>query len=227
MSKTTLTEIMLKQKRSKLRGSPPTLTVQSNSGNKTITAGTECFLLGGYIQYNMSWQSLIETGENSVLKRVRSKLGALKHCCSKMSRDSKILLANGLIVSRLLYLLPVFGGTEKKYRDKLQIVLNNTARFVTGMGKRASKKALMNACGWLDINEMIVYHSLSQMWRIVHLQVPLHIHRKLNINQDFHIETTIPRIKNTESSFRWKNVAIWNQLSDEMKSMQSLPVFKK
>ena len=101
-------EIMVKQKCSRLKGHPPTLTVRKDNEDKTIAVRTECYLLGGYIQHNMSWQAMIETGENSVLKRVRSKLGALKYCCKNYSKQSKLMLANGFIISRLLYLLPIF-----------------------------------------------------------------------------------------------------------------------
>ena len=118
---------MLKQKRSRIKGSPPKLEVRSGLEDKTISAKTECFLLGGYIQHNMSWQSQVETGDKSVLKRIHTKLGALKYCCQKLPFSSKLLLANAFIISRILYLLPVYGGTERKYLDKLQVTINNAA----------------------------------------------------------------------------------------------------
>ena len=145
VSKKVIMEIMLKQKRSRLKGNPPSLTVRTDTEIKTITSKTECFLLGGYLQQNMLWQSMIETGEKSILRRVRSKLGAQKYCCRKLSCQSKLLLANGLIISKILYLLPIFCRTQRKYLDKLQVVINNTAYFVTGMGKRAKKQNLMKS----------------------------------------------------------------------------------
>ena len=154
--KTTITEIMLKQKRSKIKGSPPILNVRSGLKDKIITAKTECFLLGGYLQYNMSWQSQIETGVMFVLRLGHSKLGALRHCCQKLPHSSKLLLVNALIISRILYLLPVYGGTHRKYLDKLQVTINNAAQFVMGQGKRANKRTLMEMCNWLDIDELVI-----------------------------------------------------------------------
>ena len=226
-SKTTLMEIMLKQKRSKLSGIPPSLSVRCNQQIKTITAATECFLLGGSLQFNMSWQAMIDTGEKSILKRMISKLGALKYCCRKMSKLSKLLLANAFIISRLLYLLPVYGGTDRKYLNKLQVIINNTARFVTGLGRRINKQTLMEACGWLDIDELVQYHSLVQLWRIINLKVPMHIYRKLIINENFTVETLNPRLQNTMTSFRWWTIRAWNDLSQDIRSIQTLPNFKK
>ena len=137
------------------------------------------------------------------------------------------MLVNSLIISKLLYLLPVFGGTQRKYLDKMQVTLNNSARFVTGLGNRTNKRTLMTACDWLDIDELILYHSLSQLWRVVHLQVPLHIFRKLTILNEYRIVTSVPRLQNTESSFRWKMTVEWNNLSVSIRCLQSLPAFKK
>ena len=166
-------------------------------------------------------------GEKAILPTLRSKLGALKYCCRKLPISSRKLLATGLIVSRLVYLLPVYGGTCRKYFNKLQVVLNNTARFVTGLGKRTSKRPLMVACGWLDIEEMIVYHSILQMWRTINLKVPLYLYRKLTINEDTTIETTIPRLQNTQIGYRWQTVQNWNELSQDIRENKSLISFKK
>ena len=72
-----------------------------------------------------------------------------------------------------------------------------------------------------------MYHSMSQMWRLINLKVPFHIYRKFTINEDFTVETTHPRIQNTESSFRWKSTVTWNNLSEDIRCLQSLPTFKK
>ena len=159
--------MMLGQKRSKLKGTPPTLQVKSSTEDKTITDGSSCFLLGGTLQSNLSWQGQIDTGENYILPKLKSRLGAIKYCCKKLPEGSRRLLATGLVISKLVYLLPVYGGTCKKYLDKLQVVLNNTARFVTGIGKRVKKVTLINATGWL-----VIYHSVLQMWRVTRLKVP-------------------------------------------------------
>ena len=140
VEKTRIMEIMLKQKRSRMKGSPPTLTVGSGQQEEIISTTSECFLLGGTLQYNLSWQAQVETGMNAVLPQIRAKLGALKYCCKNLPINSKKLLATGLIISKLIYLLPVYGGTCKKYIDKLQVVQNNAARFVTGHGEERANQ---------------------------------------------------------------------------------------
>ena len=222
VEKTRIMEIMLKQKRSRAKGTPPTLKVGSGQQEEVISTTKECFLLGGTLQYNLSWQAQIETGEHAILPQIRSKLGALKYCCRNLPISSKKLLVTGLIISKLIYLLPVYGGTCKKYLDKLQVIQNNAARFVTGHGRRTSKSILMRANDWLDISTSVI-----QMWRIINLKTPLYLYNKLRILEDNTVETTIPRIQNTETSYRWRTVRIWNSIPQEVKEIRKISSFKK
>ena len=63
-SKTVLIEIMMKQKRSRIPGSPPSLTVITPQNiTKVITAGKDILLLGATLQDNSTWQSHLEIGK--------------------------------------------------------------------------------------------------------------------------------------------------------------------
>ena len=46
------------------------------------------------------------------------------------------------VIGKLNYLLPLYGGTHDKYLQKIQVVLNNTVKFITGAGKRAKTMSL-------------------------------------------------------------------------------------
>ena len=77
--KTTITEVMIGQKRARLAGNPPTLTETDRAGNlKTIYAQSEMRLLGMTIQYNMRWNAHLEEGEDALFPAARKKLGALR-----------------------------------------------------------------------------------------------------------------------------------------------------
>ena len=137
-----------------------------------MTVEKSSILLGGSIQDNLQWQSHIETGDNPFLSVLRKNLGALKHIGKNIPLKSKLLLVNGLLLSRILYLLPLYGGTYMKYLRKIQVVMNNAIRFVTGLLRRTKTRILMEAVGWLDVHELIDYHSLLLAWRIIKLRKP-------------------------------------------------------
>ena len=145
----------MKQKRAKITGSPPSLTVLTpQNTSKTITAGKSTLLLGATLQDNSTWQSHLELGENALIPKIRrKKLGTLKY----ISKEAKLLLINGHLMSLILYL---WAGTSTKYLQKIQVTLNNSARFITGKSKRTKTLELMASCNWMTIWELGTYHSL-------------------------------------------------------------------
>ena len=177
--KTVLQELMLKQKRCKIQGSPPYLVTLDDKGDiKVVKAAKSSILLGGSIQNDLQWQSHLETGEAPLLSALRQKLGALKHIGGNIPPKSKLLLINGMLLSKILYLLPLYGSTHKKYLRKLQVVMNDAIRFFTGFNRRTNTQILMEAVGWLDINKLIEFHSLLLAWKIIRLGSPSYLAEK-------------------------------------------------
>ena len=227
-TKTTIMEIMLKQKRGKIKGIPPSLVVPKPDGTpKLIQVVKSTVLLGGTVQNSTSWQEHLDTGEEALLPKLRRKLGALKFLSRNLSMRSRRLLANSFILSRLTYLLPIWGGTEEKYHRKVQAVLNNTARFVVRAGKREKTETLMERCGWFSVRELTVLHSLLMMWRTIHMSIPRHIADRLNIEEDLTVSTAPHRLQNTMKSYRWKTIVWWNSLPSFVRETQEIKLFKK
>ena len=111
--KTEIVECMVRQKRVHQTGAPPQLTVTLPDGNlKVINAKESCRLLGGNVNQDINWNHHLEQGEKPLMKSLRSILGILSHLSSNMPQKSRLLLANGLFLSRLLYLLPMWGETS-------------------------------------------------------------------------------------------------------------------
>ena len=109
--KTTLNEIMNKQKRGRAKGSPPSLSVMTDQNQvKVISAEKTSRLLGGHFTNDLTWKGHLITGEKPMLAAVRKKLGALRHLKKELSYNSRKTLAEGLILSKIHYLLPLWGG---------------------------------------------------------------------------------------------------------------------
>ena len=160
------------------------------------------------------------------MPKVRKQLGLLKFIGKTMSEEGRKILATGLILSRICYLIPLWGGTQEKYIRKTQAVLNNTARWVLKRGKRTKTLRLMTDCKWLTIREMIKHYSLVAMWKIIWLKAPVYLHNKITINEDFCLQTSRPRLKTTKLSFRFRTTLTWNTMPMEIRQIKSLPMFK-
>ena len=138
---TTITECMTRQKRMRLTAAQPSLvTTDENGERKVITQTKENRLLGINLHENLTWNSHLSTGEKSIIPAVRKKLGALKFMSKTVPQKGRLLLANGMLISKIIYLIPVWGGAETKYLKQLQVLLNKAARYVTGKNIHQNKR---------------------------------------------------------------------------------------
>ena len=65
------------------------------------------------------------------------------------------MIANGIFMSRLIFVIPLWGGGCEKYLIKaLQVVHNKAAKFVTKSGRYTSVKQLLTQCGWLSVSQL-------------------------------------------------------------------------
>ena len=133
LGKTEIVEIMVRQKRTRITGLPPQISVVKPDGTlKIIEAKDSCKLLGANLNQNATWSHHLHSGDKPLLTICRSTLGALTHIARNLPVESRLLLANGLLVSRLIYLLPMWGGLTRRESKQIQIILNKCARMVSG-----------------------------------------------------------------------------------------------
>ena len=167
-TKMTLTEVMVPQKRAKIKGTPPKLeTIGLEGEHKTIQAKFYTRILGYNLQNNLSMKAHMETGEKNLLGDLRRKLGALKHLGKQLPTNSRKILVNGIIWSKINYIIEIWGTATPNYIKKVQTIVNKSARYITGDNKRTKKIVLMEKLNWLDVTETIKYRSLLCMWNII------------------------------------------------------------
>ena len=128
---------MVRQKRVRLTGLPPQLSVVKPDGSlKVITAKDNCRLLGANLNKDATWSHHLSLGDKPLLKSLRSILGVLSYIGKHMPVRSCLLLANGLFLSKLLYLLPMWGGLSNRDAKMMQILLNKCARSTLGLSRK-------------------------------------------------------------------------------------------
>ena len=144
----------------------------------------------------------------------------------QLPRQSRKLLAEGLLLSRFTYQISQWGGASGNCLTVAQRLQNRVARWVNSSSSKTRISTLLTECGWLSIREMIQYHSLIQLWKIVRMHKPEHFEDYEIDDQDI-ISTTPPRLQFTREGFRWRTISDWNKLTPELRELKSLPVFKK
>ena len=229
--KTTLTEFMCKQKRARLPGIPPDLTVQQYVAGKLqdkhITDIPVCRILGTNLQNNLGWEAHLVMGKYAVLPKIRSQIGMLCKLKDSLSQKARLHLVNSLIISKFSYMISLWGNTTQNQVRKAQIVMNIAARYVTGLERITRQTELMKACDLLDIAGLTSYHSLLTLWKTVRWNRPLKLRERLSLEEEDVIRTDIPRLQLTELAFRCRTVSIWNTLPIHLRTETRIKTFKR
>ena len=80
-------------------------------------------LLGIFIQNDLKWTEYIQNNEKSLLKQLRSRLNALRMISKIASFKVRLMIANGIFCSKLIFQISLWGGTEdyhlKLFRTRL------------------------------------------------------------------------------------------------------------
>jgi hypothetical protein len=120
------------------------------------------------------------TNEDSLIKSLTKRQGAIKKISSVASFKSRKMIANGIFMSKLIYLMPVWAGCEDYLTRALQVIQNKVARSVTKRNTFTPTKMLMKECGWLTVKQLMVYHSLIQLHKTMQNQTPTYLYSRVS-----------------------------------------------
>ena len=129
---------------------------------------------------NLKFTDHIQNDKEALIKVLNKRLFALRKLAFLTSFKSRKMIANGLIMSKMVYLIPLWAGTEKYLLNSLQMIQNKAARIVARKGKRTPVKVLLRECGWLSVVQLGVFHSLVTIYKIFQTKSPHYLYLKLS-----------------------------------------------
>jgi hypothetical protein len=122
--------------------------VSLQAGEHTILPIRTTKLLGAHISEDLKWKEHLLTNEHSVIRQLTSRVNGLCLISSRASFQTRLMVANGIVISQLCYLIQLLGGCEGYLLNSLQIILNRAARSVTGHNRFTSIRKLLTTCNW-------------------------------------------------------------------------------
>ena len=108
-SKTKTQNFMVYQKRARVEDDPVIMTIDTQEGQKIISNSKHGRILGLNLQDDLGWRSQLETGPKPLLPCLRKRVGQLRHIGKQIHKKGRLILANGLIVSKVIYMIQVWG----------------------------------------------------------------------------------------------------------------------
>ena len=195
-------------------------------------------LLGIHIQDDLKWTEYIQNNDKSLIKQLTSRLNALKMISGVANFKTRLMVANGIFCSKLIFQISLWGGTEEYLLNSLQVVQNKAARFVTRRGRYTHVVDLLNQCGWLSVRQLVFFHSVALIHKTLQTTFPKFIFNKLST--EFPYNTRLaqsesvrmgPEFKSklelTEKSFMNRATVSYNHLPATLRKISSLEKFKK
>ena len=120
-----------------------TTTTSIHTTSETVTPTSTERLLGAEIHHDMKWTEHIMDSENSLVKSLNKRLGALKKIQKTASFKTRKMIGNGIFLSKLIYLMPVWSGCEDYLVKALQVIHNKAARTIARLSYKTPTNNLM------------------------------------------------------------------------------------
>ena len=124
-----------------------------NTGAEIIEPIYSEKLLGGYITNDFKFNEHLKDNEKSAFKSLTSRVNALAKISKLAPFKTRKIMANGIVMSKLIYLIQWWGGCPDYLLNLLQILHNRGARLVTELGQYTP-------------NRVVHYHSLLLIHKV-------------------------------------------------------------
>ena len=156
-----------------------TSTITINTPTAIITPSTVERLLGAQVHQDMRWKEHILDHEDSLLKCLNKRVGAIRKISNTASFKTRKMIANGVFISKLIYLMPLWMGCEEYLANALQVCQNKAARLVTKLDRFTPTTVILKQCGWMPVRHLMIYHSLVLLHKTVQNQTPTYLYQKV------------------------------------------------
>ena len=211
------------------------MTREVNAGNHEIFPSSSEKLLGLTINENMKFHEHVVHGESSLVKVLSAKANAISKLSKHSAFKTRLMFANAIFNSNLVYMISVWGGAEKFVIRIIQVIQNRVARYVTGHGLYTSTQILLRQCNWLCVKQLSVYHSTLQVYKIVASKEPKYLSQRLNRCFPYNTRASAHegiRIVQDEKynvrsqSFMVRGAKLWNSIPSKIRDINDIRRFK-
>ena len=146
---------------------------------------------------------------------------------------------SSFVFSKLFYCSTVLSNTSKHNVNKLQLVQNFATHVALDLKKFDHISQAIKSLNWLPVNDRIYLNEAVMMYKCINKLVPDYLFEKFTLRSQIHSRNTISRqhdqlniskvlpITTGQRSFTYRSAKLWNNLRDNVKSSDSVKVFRK
>ena len=216
------------------RGNTTRKDVTIKAGSYTIQPSETEKLIGGILHQSLGWKQHIQGHRNSLLSQLTSRLNGLKKVCVNASFRTRLMIANGVIMSKLCYLVTLWGGASQYLVRAVQVQQLAAARAVCGVNSwRWSRLKLLNTVGWLSVKQLIVYHTVLQVHKTLKTGNPRPLYQSLSTNYPYMTRmAAMGQIRHdfnfsSHKTFKFRAMQSYNSVPESVRSGSTITVKAK
>ncbi len=135
---------------------------------KAIAKKSSIKILGVTLNSTLTWDKHVQLLLNKIRPMARALLRSIKY----MDLDTKKILYNAAIASRLNYCDTVWHSCGSNLTGKLQTIQNMIARDLLGANKEDNTHKMLETLGWLPLKTKRKVHIAVQMFKIINDEAP-------------------------------------------------------
>ena len=175
-----------------------------------------------------------------MFKSLSSTINALFKISTLASFKTRRMVASGLILSTLSYIIQIYGGCSGYLLAMLQVLQNKAARCVTRLPWGTPFCVLLKQCGWLSMNQLVVYHSRVLLFKTKMDKKTVYLYEHIGDQPGCTTRQEADRVgvhllrdtrnfktETAKKTFIPRAVQGWNNLPTCLREQTSLVLFKK
>ena len=188
--------------------------------------------LGLRFSNNLKWKHHI----NDIAQNARKKLNSMIPLKYKLDKKSLEIMYTSFVLPTMEYASIVWGGTYDCDIVKLENIHVDAIRLITGATARSNIVNLYKEVSFQNMNTRINNASLSMMYKIVNGLAPTYlcdlvtnenVNKRYNLRQTKALKETQCRLETYSRSFFPRSIKLWNNLPEELRSLNSISEFKQ
>ena len=138
-------------------------------------------------------------------------------------------------MSKLTYLIVLWGGCTKELIHALQVVQTKAGKVVTKLDWYTPTRVVLHQCGWLSVQQLVVYHTVVMVYKILKNQSPSYLYSMFSTNYNYGTRqagsgmirsTRTPTLDLASCSFRYRATVMYNDLPLYLREKSTLSGFK-
>ena len=134
-------------------------------------------------------------------------------------------------MSKIVYLITIWGGAQQYLLNALQVQQLVAARAVCGPGCwRWSRTKLLSRTSWLSVRQLVFFHAVLQIHKTLKTGVPRPLYESLQSQYPYQTRNAsngvIRQVSPTRATFKHRAIQCYNQVPADIRK-GSLPTVKQ